>query len=245
MIPDADGRGFVLRERHRRNATGDILFSTERLGIVRVSANGGVAAALVSRDAAEDAVAWPQFLPDGRLFLYLLDSAHRDRAGLYAGTLDSTERVRIVAARSSAMYSPTGHLLYVKGNTLVVQRFDASALRVSGAPAPIADQVAFNAATAQATFSVSQTGVLAYRTTAESELAWFDRDGRPLGRIGAPAAHVGFAVSPDGSHVAAVRLDRQTGMAHIWILDGAGGERRLTVDPANSRGPQSSSGGPR
>src|SRR4029079_18636785 len=46
------------------------------------------------------------------------------------------------------------------------------------------------------------------------------------------ATYVGFAVSPAGSQVAAVRLDRQTGLAHIWILDAAGGERRLTVDPA-------------
>ena len=214
------------------SASGDILFSNARRGIVRVPANGGVAAPLVSKEAADDAVAWPQFLPDGRRFLYLLDSARSDRAGIYAGTLDSTQHVRIAAARSSAMYSPTGHLLYVKGNTLVAQRFDPSTLRVSGAPAPIADQIAFNAATARATFSVSQTGVLVYRATAESELTWFDRDGRPLGRIGTPATYVGFAVSPAGSHVAAVRLDRQTGLAHIWILDAAGGERRLTVDPA-------------
>lgn len=209
---------------------GDILFSNARRGIVRVSANGGIAVPIVSKDAADDAVAWPQFLPDGRHYLYLLDSARRDRTGIYVSALDSTERVRIVAERSSAMYSPTGHLLYVKGHTLVALRFDQSALRVSGPPVPIADQVGFNMGSARATFSVSRTGVLAYRTTAESELAWFDRAGTPLGQIGSPAIYVGFAVSPDGSHIAAVRLDRQTGVSHVWMLDAAGGERRLTVD---------------
>lgn len=215
------------------NDRDDIIFSNARRGIVRVAAAGGVAAPLVSKDAADDAIAWPQFLPDGRHFLYLLDSARADRMGIYVGTLDSEERIRVAAVRSSAMYSTTGHLLFVKGSTLVAQPFDVRTLKVTGAPLPIAEQVMFNAGTARGTFSISRTGLLAYRTSAESELVWFDRAGRSLGRIGSRARYLRFAVSPDNMHIAAARLDPQTGVSHIWLIDAeSGGERRLTFDGA-------------
>ena len=213
------------------NSHDDILFSNARQGIVRVSATGGVATSLIAKESADDAVAWPQFLPDGRHFLFLLDSAQPDRAGIYVGALDSQERVRVSTARSSALYSPSGHLLFVQGGTLVAQAFDGFKLRVTGPPSPVAAQVAFNVGTGRGTFSVSQNSVLAFRSTDTNELVWVDRSGRPLGHVGSSGNYVRFAVSPDNSLVAASRIDPQLGASHIWIIEATGSrERRLTFD---------------
>jgi DNA-binding winged helix-turn-helix (wHTH) protein len=213
------------------NTHDDILFSAARQGITRVSASGGTVTSLVPLEPADDSVAWPQFLPDGRHFLYLLDSGRPDRTGIYVGALDSPERTRIAATRSYALYAPSGHLLFIKDGTLVAQPFNSGARELTGSPVPLAERVAYNASTARGVFALSQNGVLMYQTVGDTQLVWFDRAGKSLGPVGAPGGYLHFAISPDTAHVAAARLDPQTGTSHIWVLDAQGGEeRRLTFD---------------
>jgi hypothetical protein len=57
-----------------------------------------------------------------------------NRAGVYVGSLDSSERMRIVATRSFATYTPSGHLLFVQDGTLVAQPFDSNTLQTRGSP---------------------------------------------------------------------------------------------------------------
>jgi Tol biopolymer transport system component len=74
-------------------------------------------------------------------------------------------------------------------------------------------------------FSVSANGVLAYGSVSlrTSQLAWFDRGGKPLGTLGPPAHYFGnLALSPDGRRVAADEMD-QAGNPDIWVLDVARG----------------------
>jgi len=80
---------------------GVILFDGSASDTVqRVSAAGGIPAGVVplDRKAGETFSAWPQFLPDGRRFLYIAGSPTPGASALYAGTLDSEERTRIMAA---------------------------------------------------------------------------------------------------------------------------------------------------
>ena len=213
------------------NGRDDILFSAVRQGILRVPATGGIASPLVSKGSEDDYVGWPQFLSDGRHFLYLLGSRQPDLAGIYVGALDSTERSRLVATRSYALYAPSGHLLFLQDGTLVAQPFDDVNRKLTGEPLAIADRVAFNAATRRGAFSLSQTGMLAYRTVGETELAWFDRNGKSLGPAGPVGGYLRFSVSPDNRRVAAARLDPHIGTSDIWIIDAAGAsQRRLTFD---------------
>jgi DNA-binding winged helix-turn-helix (wHTH) protein/Tol biopolymer transport system component len=213
------------------NRRDDILFSWVSGEIMRVSAGGGLAVPVIPKDAVDDAVAWPQFLPDGRHFVYVRSSTQPARSGIYVGALDSTERTRIVSARSYAVYEPSGHLLFVVGNTLVAQRFDHLRRQLIGDPVPLVERVAVNASTGRGTFAVSGNGVLAYRTVVETQLNWFDRAGESLGPIGTVGGYLQFAVSPDATQVAASRLDPKAGASDIWIIDsGTGDERRVTFD---------------
>ena len=67
--------------------------------LFRVSARGGEPAAARPLAEGESARFWPQFLPDGRRYLYLSIAARPEDQGIYVGSLDSDLRKRIVATR--------------------------------------------------------------------------------------------------------------------------------------------------
>jgi Tol biopolymer transport system component len=226
----------------KRNADG---------GLFRISASGGPTAAVTTLDHSlgETAHEWPQFLPDSRHFLYLARSTQAEHDSIaYVASLDSQDRIRLFRSDSQVTYVPPGLLVYMLGNTLLAQPFHASTLRVTGEPIPIAEQVERNPArgSRRGAFSVSETGVLAYRATHDTELVWFDRSGRRLERI-APLGHYSNpALSPDQRRVAVTWLDPATDTTNIRLIDLArGGVSRFTVNTTDEDMPVWSEDGSR
>ena len=119
----------------------------------------------------------------------------------------------------------SGHLLFMREGSLLAQAFDERNLEPRGDPIPVAERV--GSAFLSANFSVSPSGVLAYRAGEAlpwlSRLSWFDRQGKPLGNVGEPGAYsyADLALSPDGTHLAAARVDAKVagGEPGIWLLD--------------------------
>ena len=173
---------------------------------------------------------WPQFLPDGRHFLYVARAGHPDQDGIvYVGSLESSDRVRLFKADSQAVYAPPGVLVYLRGSTLVAQPFDADALRVTGEPVRIAERVDRDGISRRGAFSVSQTGVLAYHPASETQLVWFDRGGGSLKAIG---AGTNPALSPDERQVAVTRREGDGRTSSLWLINLADGNAsRFTSGP--------------
>ena len=148
------------------------------------------------------------------------------------GSLDSNDTKRLLAADSNAVYSPPGHLLFVREGTLLRQSFDAKTLELSGDATPVAEQVAVVGVLGA--FSVSQNGVLAYRagpgTSGNVQLTWIDRTGRVIETFGAAAPYRGVDVSGDGKRIAVHRHDVNGG--DIWLFESArrGTMSRFTFD---------------
>jgi eukaryotic-like serine/threonine-protein kinase len=231
-----------------------IVLSASLLGsgkgrLFRVSARGGEPEPLGTFAEGENARFWPQFLPDGRHYLYLSLAARPEDQGIYVGSLDSALRKRIVATEYNAAYS-SGQLLFVKDDALMAQPFDATSLQLSGEPVPVLEQLAlFKLAGAApiATYSVSASGVLAWRPRSSSmmeprQLTWFDRSGQKLGTLGDPGAYLAPMLSPDERSVAISLVDTASSLYNrrdIWIFDVARGTnpRRLTFDPADESNP--------
>jgi Tol biopolymer transport system component len=118
----------------------------------------------------------------------------------------------------------------------MAQPFDTSRFEFHGEPFPVAQQVGILASTTpgRPAFSVSSAGQLAYRTggDAKSQLAWFDRAGKEIGRLGQPEEQFNPSISPDQKRVAIARRDRQ-GQTDIWLLElGRDASTRLTFNPA-------------
>jgi Tol biopolymer transport system component len=61
--------------------------------LYRVSANGDtpVVATEFDKNHTESSHGWPQFLPDGKHYLFFLRNFDKERTGIYAGSLDSKE----------------------------------------------------------------------------------------------------------------------------------------------------------
>ena len=135
------------RRRHaaRRiwNADGVLLYGVEE-GIARVAADGSGRALVTSLDQVPGDYqhGWPEFLPDGNHFLYVVRSRVPERTGVYYGSLESPSlRKWIMPAYSRVAYSPTGHLLFVRNGALLAQSFDPQGAVLSGEPMTLSTAV--------------------------------------------------------------------------------------------------------
>lgn len=184
-----------------------------------------------------------------------------ENSGVDAALLDSKETKRLISSSAQATYAAPppsaagpGHLLFMRGSTLMAQPFDAQRLELTGEPLPVTDQLAIitnitGAGNAGAAFSVSNTGVLAYRQgrgTGMAELVWLDRNGRRLSTLGDPGDYSNPALSPDEKRLAVGRKDPQTKTRDIWIFDlERGTSTRFTFDPGDDLNPTWSPDGKR
>jgi eukaryotic-like serine/threonine-protein kinase len=202
-----------------------ILFAKTTGGLFRVAARGGNPVAVTTLDASRHDVShrWPTFLPDGAHFVFLVQPAN----DVYYGSLDGTPPKRLVHADARAVYAPAdsrgsarGHLLYSRSGTLVAHAFDARRIEVVGDPVAIAGEVRAGTTNGRATYTVSDNGVLVYRSGAivRTEAGWVDRTGQPLETV-LPVADIrGIALSPDGQRLAFHRHEEPAG-GGIWVKD--------------------------
>ena len=217
ICDSSEGRGGTW------NRDGIIVFSAINSdGLFRVSAAGGVPTVLTKLDQSRQET-WhrmPYFLPDGKHFLYVANSARREDSGVYVRALDSNETKRLVASNTNAVYAPPGYLFFIRENTLMAQRFDATTLTLSGESQPLVEQV--NVSPIGSNYSVSDDGVLVYLSGgAQSQLTWFDRTGKTLSSTGGANYYSNLSLSPDEKRVAVAIWDPQASTRDIWIIDPA------------------------
>ena len=210
--------------------------------LFRVPASGGEPVPVTELDPARQEVSHrhPQFLPDGVHFLFLAIAAKAEDSGIYVGSLDSTSRRRLLGASVKAMFASSGHLLFMRDNTLMAQRFDPARQELAGDPLHVADDVGQFASNGAAGFTVSGNGLLAYRSAYlnDTVLTWFDRSGKATGTLGEPARHGGVQLSHDGTRAAVPIVDRARGTHDIWLYDIARPNRtRFTIDPGDETTP--------
>ena len=229
----------------------DVILFTPRASspVYRVPAGGGAPEPATRLDAAAgDEQHWfPFFLPDGRHFLYFVVGSKArgvaDPRAVYLGSLNPGEAARLLIEGGSNAKYANGHVIFVRDGTLMAQRFDPDRLVLKGDAAPLVEQVQIAGLVTTgvaAAFTVSETGVLAYQTgsTVLSQLAWLDREGRELAKIGEAADFADLALSPDGTRAAVSVLDLAIGTRDIWLFDlGRGLRQRVTFDPGDDIAP--------
>jgi Tol biopolymer transport system component len=223
------------------NRDGVIVFAPSPMSpLYRVPASGGDPVAITRLDPPRHtAYLWPQFLPDDHHLLYYAQGSDK---GIYRSSLDSAETRRLIAADTAVAYAPPGYLLFMRQSSLFAQRFDAARGELSGDPVQVADFIASAPAIGYfGAFSVSQTGMLAYRAAggaSHRRLARFDRAGKEVGTLGAPDENnlENPELSPDGRRVAVDRTVQ--GNTDVWLIDAARGvTSRFTFDAAADAGP--------
>jgi eukaryotic-like serine/threonine-protein kinase len=202
------------------NSEGTILFSSGTGPLSRISAAGGETAIVTHLDSPRQVQhRFPKFLPDGRHFLFFVLGTP-ESAGIYLGSLDSSDTKRLVLNESAAEFLPPDMVAYVRGTTLVARHLDLKREELTGDPVTLADPVGF-VATGSTGFSVSADGRIAYRGGSGPlrQLRWYDRTGKQTGAADEvdSATLLYPELSPDGEHVALNRTIQAN--TDIWLMD--------------------------
>jgi eukaryotic-like serine/threonine-protein kinase len=200
-----------------------ILFGFSRDPILSVNAAGGKTTPMTVLDPSrqESTHRNPQFLPDGHHFLYSIFGAKPDPSGVYVGSLDGTTKKLLIPLITTAVYSPPGYLLFVDGDTLLGQTFDAQRLEVEGRPFLVAEHVGRTTGFMSGV-SASRVGTIAYAGTISQNgrLAWLNRAGDAVGSAGTREGdYTDFRLSPDEKTLAASLVDPRASAIEIWLTD--------------------------
>jgi eukaryotic-like serine/threonine-protein kinase len=218
----------------------------ERIGIYSVSAQGGTAKHIVtistSSPGSPSLSWWPQFLPDGKRFLYMTllmpPGSNQILHEVMIGSLDGSAPKKIGDIDSRAVYAD-GHLLYVRDGTLLAQPLDIEKAQFKGESKPLVDGLHYFRSTGMAAFSVSRNGILVWRSARRpSRLVWLDRNGTELESIATALFDVPGRLSRDGNRYAAGVIDAKQGISDVWVYDlDRGSSERLTFDLLDQKAP--------
>jgi eukaryotic-like serine/threonine-protein kinase len=214
----------------------------------RISAAGGTPVRLTKFETNKHTThRWPQFLPDGKHFLFFATNHSGDSEhGIYFASLEDGSYKHVLDADSGGQYA-AGYLLYHLQSQLQALKFDPATGAISGEPVTVANFVEYDTGTWHTTFTASQNGLLVYEPgskTLGTDLFWMERSGKTLGKVAERAFYKGSGrLSPDGKRLAISMGDPQ---ADIWVLDLARGARtRLTFGGATHLEPSWSADGQR
>jgi Tol biopolymer transport system component len=220
------------------NREGVLVFArSDATGLFKVGAGGGEPTPVTSLASTpgDTSHSRPCFLPDGRHFLFLA----KPSGTIWIGSLDSKDVKILLKSDTQVIYAPPGYVLFMRQGVLMAQRFDPARLELSGDAQPVAEQVRANAN--GMTVSVSENGLLAYRSGASRELSrlqWFDRAGKVLDTVKAPPnTYSGLSLSSDGRHIAVHRREGISG-GDVWVIsEGRDVLTRVTFIPAHNQAP--------
>ena len=239
VIPASGGSPRILcDERYPEGGTwnrdGVILFSQSR-NLYRVSVAGGAPVPIMQLNSGRGGIAqtWPQFLPDGRRFIFFAEisegSDRTSRSGVYLASLDSPELRFLMATRHRAAFAAPDYLLFVRNGSLLAQKLDLNRGLISGEPVHIADNATVHlegvsTGGGAAAFSVSDNGVLLYHSGSplKSQLVWYGRSGKRLGNVGEPREYTQIRLAPDDRHaivgIKNTEMDDGENWS-LWLLD--------------------------
>ena len=206
---------------------GTIVISPERgSGLFTVPAAGGELQPLTTVDTenGETAHRWPQVVPGGSVIfttLLQLGSDSADEGVIESVSLATGERKVLHRGGSYGRWVPSGHLVYVRENTLFGMPFDIKKMEATGSPAPIVQGVTSSDASGGAQISFSNTGTLAYVSgeigVPEYPIKKMDRNGVVSMLWEEPGTYANPQISPDGRRLSMTVL--RDGNWDVWIYD--------------------------
>jgi len=168
---------------------------------------------------------WPQVLPGSHevLFNAYQTGDNPDDAEIQVFSFKTSER-KTVEHGYFPRYLRSGHLVFLRQNTLFAAPFDVRHLAVTGTAQPVLDDVSAPAFSGAANFDFSQTGTFVYLAGAAANRAifWLDSAGNLKPLHTEPGQYYHPAFSPDGKRLA-FTVASGHGM-DIWVQDLARGD---------------------
>jgi Tol biopolymer transport system component len=193
-------------------------------GLSRIPSAGGPPTPVTDLQSGEATHRWPQILAGGKAVLFTAPAGvgAYDTANIEVMTLADHRRKTLVRGGMFGRYVPSSHLVYVNRGTLFAVPFDVDRLEVHGTPAPVLEQVTYNAAQGSAQLDFSTTGTLIYRSGGGTgggllTVAWLDGAGKVQPLLAKPGNYGRPSMSPDGQRLA-LEVPGGSG-TDIWVYD--------------------------
>lgn len=213
-------------------------------GLVRATIGGALSDGVTELDTLRGEVThrWPARLPGGRSALFVCrrgSVSGFDDADIEAVDLATGMRRLVWRGGTAPQYSPSGHLLFVRGRRLFAVAFDPRSLQTQGAPFPVIDGIAASVTTGAAQYAVADNGTLVYAPSEPDSglcgLQWIDRRGAASPATPWRGVFENARLSPDGARVAVTLVEAQNDIAICDLQSGTW--RRLTDSPADDTTP--------
>jgi hypothetical protein len=223
---------------------GGLIALQDGTSLVRIPAGGGEPSAGVKVDLAGERgniVLAPVALPGDNAIL--LQAIAYGAKGWYfrVGVLDlkSAKVTFLFDDGGNPVYSPTGHIVFSRGDTLLAVGFDPETLKLTGSPVPLASGLQTDFGFRPALFDLSNDGVLVYvpggRTAEGRRLGLVDASGNVTPVSDERHAYQrARASSADGRRFVTTLTNGQ-GIDELWVgeFDRPGLRRVLAVPDAD------------
>jgi Tol biopolymer transport system component len=192
-------------------------------GLLKVPASGGTPEPVtqVPEESRGEAHRFPQFLPDGKRFLYVTSWTTQQRGGVYLAHVDGGAPRLVSPDISGRIVLAGSTLLHVDRGTLYARDLELEEGTLTGEPRVVLrNEVVVDWRFGDVPITASSNGILVFqsRLAYNSQLVLYDRAGTELEVIGEP----GFAspmLSPDGRRVAVVYDRDGTGESSTMLYD--------------------------
>ena len=207
-------------------ANGDLIIREGTTSFVRIPKDGGAPSPPVKIDAGRPGVSRYEFgggsLPDDRGVF--IDVVLYDARGWHysVGVMDpKTGKVKIIEDDGgNARYSPTGHVVFSRGDAILAAPFDLDKMEIHGAPVAVWSGLSAFATYFPGRYMITREGALFYRPGqlgGDRTIALLDATGRVVPWSSKKRA-LDFppAISPDGRQLACQVISTR-GIDEIWI----------------------------
>jgi Tol biopolymer transport system component/tRNA A-37 threonylcarbamoyl transferase component Bud32 len=190
--------------------------------LLQVPDGGGAQKPLTRLVKGEVSHRWPEFLPGGKAVLFAAGptAINFTNARVAVQSVGTGERRNLVQGGMSPRYTPSGHLVYAQGGSLMAVPFDPQRLAVTGTAVPVVESVLESPVSGDAQYSFSATGSLVYVVggvqSAQSKLVWVSRSGAEQPLAAPTHTYMAPRLSPDGRRVVVGITEQES---QTWLYD--------------------------
>src|SRR5262249_5664048 len=159
---------------------GDIIAAGLTEGLARIPSAGGMPTPASELKKGERAHYWPQVLPGSHSVLFTVHNMGVEDSDIDLLSFPSGQRQTLYHGGSYGRYLPSGHLVYLRQNTLFAAPFDLRRQAVPGAPQPVLEDVDITTV-GGGEFDFSQTGTFVYvseKGQSQRSIFWLQQTGK-------------------------------------------------------------------
>jgi len=222
-----------------------IIYAPDAAGpLWRVDADGTDAEVLTDKvfiSPQDSSHRWPVFLPDGDHFVFwsgnFSERPDDHTSGIYLGSLSNRSSKQLLILASSSPGYANDQLFYIDSKGMLVEvPLEVGKARVTGKPQIVTSQVGRHPSTYWGAFTVALNDTVVFHQgtgSSLSQLTWYDRSGKELGRVGDVGILANPGLSPDGHRLLFDVADPKARNIDVWIHDlNHNASTRFTFDPA-------------